>query len=336
MSFEKNPLRSARSEEIPTLNVNPKYLSDCDPNVQVPSLDEVMAKLSSQHQNTSVLQRARQPTANTTPATAFQSMSNSSESKKRRSTDTPKYRVNRCPLPGTREAKERTIKASLGRCKTEEKKLAFLAKRGLSEEECLELLNGNKRSCQADKTVRISPVKQSSQMSAENFVQSASMLPSLEEVLRSMPWSCEDLSKIHCDAYRKATDIFDYYFGLGEQHLFCFVSGFGNIEITRQFGPSNFACVTAVQHPSLNGNSALRVMTQLLPTIQWNCATLSHELQTADNLWRSGHGLPHFMVLESVICSCFAAAAVSPPSIISPKVLSHGAFPFERTNYRLI
>ena len=123
--------------------------SDSDPirRHSNPTLEQVIAQQklqASQHPQPILPRLAPERTTQIIPASRKTAMG-----RRKRSPDDTRPRPNRCPLPGTEEAKYRTLMASIARCKSDEKKRELLQKRGITEEEFKNIALKPKKPCRS-------------------------------------------------------------------------------------------------------------------------------------------------------------------------------------------
>lgn len=253
------------------------------------------------------------------------------------SSNNPRARQNRCPLPGTVEAKHRTIKASLARCKSEKKRKEFLQKRGLTEEDVENMATKPKERSH-------SIVKTTNSLHEQTAISSPPIRH--EYNIGPPPTSFGDtsynLKECYINnphVYEAAMRIREYYSGRGRPHLFCVIARFSHVEECYDVSnPYDYLCVSASRHPLLSGNGALRFLFEALSAIQGNVESIRCELQQASQMIKERFGLPRFILLDSILAACCASISVTDLEILGSRtILSNPQCTkfLGLTNYRL-
>jgi hypothetical protein len=255
----------------------------------------------------------------------------------------PKQHQNKCPVQGTREASLRTIEASIKRCTSRHKILALLAKKGFTEEEYNQY-KAKKDALAASKpkskarakgakgaTNEMTPVPQSLSQSQsqsqsswrtrrEQPLLNAEKIPPLRDHLSGL-WGPEGQHWItdshQCAQLREdAEAINQYYSSRGRPHLFCIIARFKNVQEKSDSSQAlEYLCCSAARHLNINGNEALQLTASILSSVQRNAGPVRCDLQSGDNCFNKTGILPRFMILDSIIESCFASISKQEPQL---------------------
>ena len=293
------------SQENIVLKINSKFDSDPIRTHSNPTLEQVIAQQklqASQHPPAILPRPASEPPIQVIPAAP-----KSSTRRRKRSPDDTRPRPNRCPLPGTEEAKYRTLMASMARCKSDAKKKELLQKRGITEEEFRNMASKpKKRSPSAENKGNIeqTPTHSPPQWETERYY-----LPGLPEVLgyQGRPqesWMDDPM------LYEEGMRINHYYFGHGRPHLFCVIARFQNFAEDENSKPYDYQFLSAIRHTCLNGNQALRLTAEILSAIQQNPGSIRCELAKPERCWE-------WMLLDSILSSCCASISLQEPEILT-------------------
>lgn len=223
--------------------------------------------------------------------------------RRKRSPDDTTPRPNRCPLPGTKEAKNRTLMASYARCKTVEKQRELLQKRDITEEEFRAMRRAKPSKKRARSTEQANLSSASSPEHNLSLPENEINLPSIREIFREMAWRESWLND--SNLLQDGMEINQYYSGKGRKHLFCVIARYRNLHEQFDFsGPNDYWCVSSARHACLNGNQALRMVIEILSAIQHNSGPIRYELEKQT-----------FMYLASIISSCCATVSLEVPEI---------------------
>ncbi len=230
------------SQEKVVLKIN--STSDSDPirRHSNPTLEQVIAqqKLQASQRPQPILPRlAPERTAQIIPAPT-----KTPTRRRKRSPDDTRPRPNRCPLPGTEEAKYRTLMASMARCKSDEKKRQLLQKRGITAEEFKNMASKPKK--RSPSTENKGNIEQTPDHSPPQWGTEGYDLPGLREILgysRSQRQSWMDDPML----YEEGMRINQYYSGHGRPHLFCVIALRLTVEILSviQRNPGSMRCELA-------------------------------------------------------------------------------------------
>src|SRR5277367_4787136 len=250
----------------------------------------------------------------------------------------PKEHQNKCPPQGTREAQLRTIEASLARCSSPDKIRALLAKRGFTVEEwhqhkaakaaqATSKPRSKVRATAAAKERTPVPMPRSPSQSEWSWTNrrqqsllNTERLPPLSEHLSGL-WGpggqywindpCQ-WAKLREDA----EEINQYYAGRGRPHLFCIIARFKNVHEKSDTSQSlEYLCCSASRHRNINGNEALQLTASILSSVQRNARPVRCDLQSGNDCFNKTGILPHFMLLDSILESCFAAISHQAPQL---------------------
>jgi hypothetical protein len=280
-----------------------------------PTLEQVIAQQNmqqriSRNQPTPILPR---PTPVEQAIQVIPHPRTTSSQRRKRSLDDMKPRTNRCPLPGTKEARDRTLMASWARCKTSEKQRELLRKRGITEEQWKTIQANSKRRSRS-KEKRNSRPEESSVEKPEGCPrkQSDVNLPPIGEVLRGSGWGWMDSWFNDSRLIEESMQINRYYSGDGRPHLFCVIARYSNFEDHDNSGPTDYWCVAAARHANLNGNQALLLTSEVLSAIRHNPGPIRCELAKQE-----------FLLLASIIKSCCALVSLEFPEMLCSSSLDH-------------
>ena len=312
-----------------------------------PTLEEVIAQQkafvhqqpSSKHHPQQILPR---PTNKDHPAPEERSRSKPAARNVAKSTmeSKSKEHLNKCPLPGTIAAKFRTIEASLTRCTTDDKRLMLLAKKGLTMEQyeeikaqrAAEVATKKPRSKAKAKAVANGTTARATRSSTTSTPSAhkrhrqtglqTEVLPPLREFLSGL-WGQGGRQWIE-DEYLwpllvlQATQINQYHSGPGSAHLFCIIARFQNVEEKYDVSQNwDYACCSAIKHPNLNGNEALRLTASILSAIQHNAEAVRCDLQSGHKLFAEIRTWPHFAILETILKSSSFSISTDEPQLFS-------------------
>lgn len=312
-----------------------------------PTLEEVLAQQqalihqqpSSRHHPPQILPR---PINKDHPAPEERSRSKPAAQKVTKSTmeSKSKEHQNKCPLPGTIAAKFRTIEASLTRCTTQDKRLMLLAKKGLTMEQYEELKAQRATEAAAKKPRSKAKAKAAANGTIARATRSSTTsTPSAHTRHRHTGLQTEDLSPLREflgslwgqggrqwieDQYLwpqlvlQAKQINQYYSGPRGAHLFCIMARFQNVEEKYEVSQDwDYVCCSAIRHPNLNGNEALRLTASILSTIQHNAGAVRCDLQSGHKLFAETHTWPHFAILETILKSSSFSISTDEPQLFS-------------------
>ena len=251
----------------------------------------------------------------------------------------PKEHQNKCPAQGTREASLRTIEASIRRCTSRPIVLALLAKKGFTEEEYFQY-KAKKDALAASKpkskarakagkaaTIEMTPVPQSPSQSQSSWATrreqpllNTEKIPSLRDYLSGLwgPGGQHWINDPHqCAQLREdAEEINQYYSGRGRPHLFCIIARFKNVqEKSDRSQALEYLCCSAARHLNINGNEALQLTASFLSSVQRNAGPVRCDLQSGDDCFNKTGILPRFMILDSILESCFASISKQEPQL---------------------
>ena len=285
--------------------INPISNSDPIRTHSNPTLEQVIAQQKNQASQRlpAILPRpVPEPPIQTIPAAP-----KSSTRRKKRSSDDHRPRPNRCPLPGTEEAKYRTLMASMARCKSDEKKKGLLQKRGITEEEFRNMTSKPKkrsRSTESKGNIEQTPAHSPPQWAHQGYG-----LPSLREVLgqRERPRESWMDDPILCE---EGMRINQYYSGYGRPHLFCIIARFQNFDEDEDSVLYDYLFLSALRHECINGNQALRLTVEILSAIQKNPGSIRCELAKIERCWER-------ILLDSILSSCCASISLQEPEILT-------------------
>jgi hypothetical protein len=243
--------------------------------------------------------------------------------KKKRSPDDKTPRLNRCPLPGTEEAKNRTFMASMARCKTAQKRQELLQKRGWTEQEYQIMASKPKNSGTGSNKLSRSLERQRASASPERspFRIEGINLPNLGDVLGQQGWRRKVAWLQDMNLVEEAMKINQYYSGPGRPHLFCVIARFANFdEIYDNSRPGDYWCVIAARHISLNGNQALQLTGEILSAIRCNPGLIRCELTKRE-----------YLLLASILTSCCASVSLQDPEILPGPRFDERGIPVSRS-----
>jgi hypothetical protein len=293
------------SQEKSLLKINPRSDSDPIRTHSNPTLEQVIAQQKLQvlqHPPVILPRPVLEPSIRVIPASP-----KSSTRRRKRSPEDTRPRLNRCPLPGTEEAKYRTLMASMARCKSDKKKRELLQKRGITEEEYRNMASKPKkrsRSAETKGKLEQAPIYSPLQCGTERYD-----LPSLREVLgyQGLP---QELWMDDPMLYAEGMKINQYYSGPGRPHLFCVIARFRNFTEDEKSALYDYQFLSAIRHTCLNGNQALRLTAEIISAIQQNPGPVRCELAKLERRWEC-------MLLDSILSSCCASISLQEPEILT-------------------
>ena len=292
------------SQRKVVLKTNPIHNSDPIRTHSNPTLEQVIAQQLKHHstpQQSSPVQHTNHLSESSPPH------QNLPHDDQKRSPDDPRPRANRCPLPGTEEAKYRTLMASMARCKSDHKKRELLQRRGITEEEFRHMLSKPKKRSRS--TENKGNIEQTSAHSPPQWGHERYALPGLREVLGYQEGSRESWMDDPM-LYEEGMRINQHYSGHGRPHLFCVIARFQNFDQDEDSALYDYQLLSAIWHTCLNGNQALRLAAEVLSAVQQNPGSLRCELAKLERCWEC-------ILLDSILLSCCASISLQEPEILT-------------------